>query len=52
MRAFTDKEVLDRISKLDTFKGWPNGPLDVWITGGPSKPTTAAATPPQTTPTT
>lgn len=31
MRAFTDKEVLDRIRSLPTFTGFPNGVLDVWI---------------------
>ncbi|MFN6963216.1 MAG: hypothetical protein ACK4S4_05545 [Pyrinomonadaceae bacterium] len=31
MRTFTDKEVLDRVASLPTFKGFPNGPLDVWI---------------------
>ena len=31
MRTFTDNEVLDRISGLDTFQGFPNGPMDVWI---------------------
>lgn len=31
MRAFTDEEVLARVSSLPTFKGFPNGPMDVWI---------------------
>jgi hypothetical protein len=31
MRAFTDKEVLDRVSALSTFDAFPDGPLDVWI---------------------
>jgi len=31
MRAFTDEEVLARVSSLPTFNGFPNGPLDVWI---------------------
>lgn len=31
MRAFTDKEVLDRVSGLPTFTGFPVGILDVWI---------------------
>jgi len=31
MRSFTDKEVLDRISGLSTFTGFPHGPMDVWI---------------------
>ncbi|HKP70604.1 MAG TPA: hypothetical protein VJV05_15055 [Pyrinomonadaceae bacterium] len=31
MRSFTDEEVLARVSSLPTFKGFPNGPLDVWI---------------------
>lgn len=31
MRAFTDVEVLNRISGLSSFKGWPDGPMDVWI---------------------
>ena len=31
MRTFTDKEVLDRMSGLSTFTGFPNGPIDVWI---------------------
>ena len=31
MRSFTDEEVLTRVSSLPTFKGFPNGPMDVWI---------------------
>lgn len=31
MRSFTDKEVLDRVSGLSTFNGFPHGPMDVWI---------------------
>lgn len=31
MRAFTDKEVLDRVEKLPTFKGWKVGIYDVNI---------------------
>jgi len=31
MRSFTDEEVLARVSSLPTFKGFPNGPMDVWI---------------------
>ena len=31
MRRYTDKEVLDRVAKLPTFRGLPIGPLDVWI---------------------
>jgi hypothetical protein len=31
MRAFTDDEVLTRVSQLPTFTGFPNGPMDVWI---------------------
>lgn len=31
MRTFTDEEVLKRVSQLPTFKGFPNGPMDVWI---------------------
>jgi hypothetical protein len=31
MRAFTDAEVLARVSQLPTFKGFPKGPMDVWI---------------------
>ena len=31
MRTFTDKEVLDRVSGLLTFNGFPKGPMDVWI---------------------
>ena len=31
MRSFTDKEVLDRVAGLSTFKGFPNGVMDVWI---------------------
>ena len=31
MRTFTDKEVLDRVSGLSTFTGFPEGPMDVWI---------------------
>lgn len=31
MRTFTDKDVLDRVTGLPTFTGFPNGLLDVWI---------------------
>jgi putative chitinase len=31
MRAFTDEEVLARVASLPTFKGFPDGPMDVWI---------------------
>ena len=31
MRAFTDDEVLARVRSLPTFKGFPKGPMDVWI---------------------
>lgn len=31
MRTFTDEEVLARVSSLPTFKGFPKGPMDVWI---------------------
>ena len=31
MRTFTDKEVLDRVSGLSTFTGFPDGVMDVWI---------------------
>ena len=31
MRTFTDSEVLTRVSQLPTFKGFPKGPMDVWI---------------------
>lgn len=31
MRSFTDEEVLARVKSLPTFKGFPNGPMDVWI---------------------
>lgn len=31
MRAFTDQEVLDRVSSLPTFTGFPNGIMEVWI---------------------
>jgi hypothetical protein len=31
MRAFTDDEVLARVSSLPTFTGFPKGPMDVWI---------------------
>jgi len=31
MRTFTDEEVLARVSGLPTFKGFPKGPMDVWI---------------------
>lgn len=31
MRAFNDEEVLERISNLPTFTGFPNGIMDVWI---------------------
>lgn len=31
MRAFTDEEVLQRVSQLPTFTGFPNGVLEVWI---------------------
>jgi putative chitinase len=31
MRTFTDEEVLARVRALPSFKGFPTGPLDVWI---------------------
>jgi hypothetical protein len=31
MRKFTDKEVLERVAGLPTFRGFPTGPMDVWI---------------------
>lgn len=31
MRKFTDKEILDRVAGLSTFRGFPNGPMDVWV---------------------
>jgi hypothetical protein len=31
MRKFTDQEIFERISKLPSFRGLPNGPMDVWI---------------------
>lgn len=31
MREFTDEEVLARVKGLSTFKGFPKGPMDVWI---------------------
>lgn len=31
MRPFTHKEILKRVSRLPTFKGFPNGPMDVWL---------------------
>lgn len=31
MRSFTDKEILDRVAGLSTFKGFPIGMMDVWI---------------------
>lgn len=31
MRTFTDSEVLARVAGLPTFRGFPEGPMDVWI---------------------
>ena len=31
VRAYTDKQILDRVMSLPTFKGWPKERLDVWI---------------------
>lgn len=31
VRTYTDKEILDRVKSLPSFKGWPKGVLDVWI---------------------
>lgn len=31
LRTFTDKEILDRVSGLPSFKGFPAGVIDVWI---------------------
>jgi hypothetical protein len=31
MRTFTDDEILDRVRGRKSFKGFPNGVLDVWI---------------------
>ncbi len=31
MRAFTDKEILDRVESLPTFKGWVKGIYNVWV---------------------
>lgn len=29
--SYTDKQLLDRVAALPTFKGWPKGVLDVWV---------------------
>lgn len=31
VRAYTDKQIIDRVMSLTTFKGWPKDKLDVWI---------------------
>jgi hypothetical protein len=31
VRAYTDKEILDKVETLDTFKGWKKGKYDIWI---------------------
>lgn len=31
VRPYSDKEILDRIRSLPSFKGFPRGPMDVWI---------------------
>ena len=31
VRTYTDKQILDRVMSLPTFKGWPEERLDVWI---------------------
>ena len=31
VRNYTDKELLDRVKSLPTFKGFPKGVLDVWV---------------------
>lgn len=37
MREFTDEEVLARVKSLSTFKGFPSGPMDVWIRSSADK---------------
>lgn len=37
MRKFTDKEILDRVEQLPTFKGWRDGIYDVWIRSAADK---------------
>jgi hypothetical protein len=31
MRKFTDKEILDRVKSLPSFRGFPVGVMDVWV---------------------
>lgn len=31
MRTFTDDEILSRVEKLPTFKGWKRGPYSIWV---------------------
>lgn len=31
VKNYTDKEILDRVETLSTFKGWKKGKYDIWI---------------------
>jgi hypothetical protein len=31
VRAYKDSELIEKIKSLPSFKGWPKGPLDVWV---------------------
>jgi hypothetical protein len=31
IKSYTDKELLERVKTLPTFKGFPNGVLDIWV---------------------
>jgi hypothetical protein len=31
MKSYTDKQILDRVASLPTFKGWPKDKLDIWV---------------------
>lgn len=31
IKSYTDKQLLDRVKSLSSFKGWPIGKLDIWI---------------------
>lgn len=34
MRTFTDKEILDRVEGLSSFKGWEKGIYNIWVRSG------------------
>lgn len=35
---YSDKQLTERVASLDTFKGWPDGILDVWVRAKGGKP--------------